>query len=282
MTRFTGIRWWRQFALALGCLMLVIACNNTDPNSTDAGSSPSGAGSNPAAAGKTLRVATDPTFAPFEFQGSDGQIQGFDIDIINSIGKAEGFQVKLENMRFDGMIGALQAGSVDSAVAGMTITAERAKAIDFSKPYFKAGLAIAVPENNTDITSLDSLKNKRIAVQIGTTSAKEAEKASGAKISTFDTPDLVLQELANGNVDAAINDRPVTLYALKTGSLKGIKVVGEQLTEEYYGIPTPKGSENLASINRGLDTIIKDGTYAQIYKKWFNEEPPKLPETAPI
>jgi arginine/lysine/histidine/glutamine transport system substrate-binding/permease protein len=282
MTRFTGIRWWRQFALALGCLMLVIACNNTDPNSTDVGSSPSGAGSNPAAAGKTLRVATDPTFAPFEFQGSDGQIQGFDIDIINSIGKAEGFQVKLENMRFDGMIGALQAGSVDSAVAGMTITAERAKAIDFSKPYFKAGLAIAVPENNTDITSLDSLKNKRIAVQIGTTSAKEAEKASGAKISTFDTPDLVLQELANGNVDAAINDRPVTLYALKTGSLKGIKVVGEQLTEEYYGIPTPKGSENLASINRGLDTIIKDGTYAQIYKKWFNEEPPKLPETAPI
>jgi len=282
MTRFTGIRWWRQFALALGCLMLVIACNNTAPNSTDAGSNPSGAGSNPAAAGKTLKVATDPTFAPFEFQGPDGQIQGFDIDIINSIGKAENFQVELENMRFDGMIGALQAGSVDAAVAGMTITPERAKAIDFSKPYFKAGLAIAVPENNTDITSLDSLKNKRIAVQIGTTSAKEAEKASGAKISTFDTPDLVLQELANGNVDAAINDRPVTLYALKTGSLKGIKVVGEQLTEEYYGIPTPKGSENLASINRGLDTIIKDGTYAQIYKKWFNEEPPKLPETAPI
>jgi arginine/lysine/histidine/glutamine transport system substrate-binding/permease protein len=282
MTRFTGIRWWRQFALALGCLMLVIACNNTAPNSTDAGSNPSGAGSNSAAAGKTLKVATDPTFAPFEFQGPDGQIQGFDIDIINSIGKAENFQVELENMRFDGMIGALQAGSVDAAVAGMTITPERAKAIDFSKPYFKAGLAIAVPENNTDITSLDSLKNKRIAVQIGTTSAKEAEKASGAKISTFDTPDLVLQELANGNVDAAINDRPVTLYALKTGSLKGIKVVGEQLTEEYYGIPTPKGSENLESINRGLDTIIKDGTYAQIYKKWFNEEPPKLPETAPI
>ena len=282
MIRFTGIRWWRQFALALGCLMLVIACNNTAPNSTDAGSNPSGAGSNSAAAGKTLKVATDPTFAPFEFQGPDGQIQGFDIDIINSIGKAENFQVELENMRFDGMIGALQAGSVDAAVSGMTITAERAKVIDFSKPYFKAGLAIAVPENNTDITSLDSLKNKRIAVQIGTTSAKQAEKVSGAKISTFDTPDLVLQELANGNVDAAINDKPVTLYALKTGSLKGIKVVGEQLTEEYYGISTPKGSENLESINRGLDTIIKDGTYAQIYKKWFNEEPPKLPETAPI
>ncbi|WP_242058573.1 basic amino acid ABC transporter substrate-binding protein [Microcoleus sp. FACHB-SPT15] len=282
MIRFTGIRWWRQFALALGCLMLVIACNNTAPNSTDAGSNPSGAGSNPVAAGKTLKVATDPTFAPFEFQGPDGQIQGFDIDIINSIGKAEGFQVELESMRFDGMIGALQAGSVDTAMAGVTITPERAKVIDFSKPYFKAGLAIAVPEKNTDITDLDSLKNKKIAVQIGTTSADEAKKVSGAKISTFDSPDLVLQEVVNGNADAAINDKAVTLYAFKTGSLKGLKLVGEQLTAEYYGIPTPKGSENLESINRGLDTIIKDGTYAQIYKKWFDEEPPKLPETAPI
>jgi arginine/lysine/histidine/glutamine transport system substrate-binding/permease protein len=282
MIRFTGIRWWRQFALALGCLMLVIACNNTAPNSTDSGSNPSGAGSNPAAAGKTLKVATDPTFAPFEFQGPDGQIQGFDIDIINSIGKAEGFQVELESMRFDGMIGALQAGSVDTAMAGVTITPERAKVIDFSKPYFKAGLAIAVPEKNTDITDLDSLKNKKIAVQIGTTSADEAKKVSGAKISTFDSPDLVLQEVVNGNADAAINDKAVTLYAFKTGSLKGLKLVGEQLTTEYYGIPTPKGSENLESINRGLDTIIKDGTYAQIYKKWFDEEPPKLPETAPI
>ncbi|MBD1807143.1 basic amino acid ABC transporter substrate-binding protein [Microcoleus sp. FACHB-SPT15] len=262
--------------------MLVIACNNTAPNSTDAGSNPSGAGSNPVAAGKTLKVATDPTFAPFEFQGPDGQIQGFDIDIINSIGKAEGFQVELESMRFDGMIGALQAGSVDTAMAGVTITPERAKVIDFSKPYFKAGLAIAVPEKNTDITDLDSLKNKKIAVQIGTTSADEAKKVSGAKISTFDSPDLVLQEVVNGNADAAINDKAVTLYAFKTGSLKGLKLVGEQLTAEYYGIPTPKGSENLESINRGLDTIIKDGTYAQIYKKWFDEEPPKLPETAPI
>jgi arginine/lysine/histidine/glutamine transport system substrate-binding/permease protein len=281
MTRFTGVRWWRQLVLALGCLLLVIACNNTTPNSTNTGSSPSGAGST-SAAGKTLKVATDPTFAPFEFQGADGQIQGFDIDIINSIGKASGFQVELQNMRFDGMIGALQGGTVDTAVAGMTITADRLKVIDFSKPYIKAGLAIAVPENNTQVKTFNDLNNKRIAVQIGTTGAKEAQKATGAKISTFDTPDLALQELANGNADAVINDAPVTLYALKTGNLKGIKVVGELLTEEYYGIPTPKGSPNLELINRGLDTIIQDGTYAQIYKKWFNAEPPKLPDKAPL
>jgi arginine/lysine/histidine/glutamine transport system substrate-binding/permease protein len=89
MTKFTGVRWWRQLVLALGCLLLVIACNNSPPKSTDAGSNPSGTSSN-SPAGKTLIVAADPTFAPFEFQGPDGQIQGFDIDIINAIGKSAG------------------------------------------------------------------------------------------------------------------------------------------------------------------------------------------------
>lgn len=263
MARSRTLGWLRQLLLALSCLVLVIACNNS---------------SGP----KTLKVAIDPTFAPFEFQGKDGKLQGFDVDLVNSIGKAAGFQPQYENMRFDAMIGSLQAGSVDAAVAGMTITAERAKTVDFSKPYFKSGLAIAVSEKSKDITKLDNLKNKKVAVQIGTTSAEKAKAIPGAKISTFDTPDLALQELANGNVDAVINDRPVTLYAFKTGNLKGLRVVGESLTEEYYGIAMPKSAKNLALVNQGLDTIIKDGTYAKIYKQWFNEEPPKLPDAAPL
>jgi arginine/lysine/histidine/glutamine transport system substrate-binding and permease protein len=266
-SRLRTMGWLRQLGLALGCLLLVIACNNNS-------SEPSGS--------KSLKVAIDPTFAPFEFLGKDGKLQGFDVDLVNSIGKAAGFEPKYVTMPFDPMIGALQARSVDAAVAGMTITAERAKAIDFSKPYFKSGLAIAVSEKNQQITKLDDLKNKKVAVQIGTTSAKKAQTIPGAKISTFNTPDLALKELANGNVDAAINDRPVTLYAFKTGTLKGLKVVGELLTEEYYGIGLPKNSPNLALVNQGLDTIIKDGTYAKIYKQWFNEEPPKLPDAAPL
>lgn len=266
--------WLRHLILALSCLMLVIACNNSSPSSTNTGNSSTGA--------KTLKVATDPTFAPFEFQGSDGKVQGFDIDLMNGIGKSTGFQIEYQNMPFDGMIATLQSSRVDAGLAGITITPERLKTISFSKPYIKAGLALAVQENNKEITKFDNLKNKKIAVQIGTTGANEAKKITGAKISTFKTPDLALQELANGNVDAVINDAPVTLYAMKTGNLKKVKVVGELLTEEYYGIATPKNSPNLEAINQGLDAIIKDGTYAQIYKKWFNSEPPKLPDTAPV
>jgi len=89
-----------------------------------------------------------------------------------------------------------------------------------------------------------------------------------------------LQELANGNVDAVINDAPVTLDAIASGNIDGLKVVGELLTTEYYGIALPKGSENVALINDALMTMMEDGTYAEIYQKWFGEEPAELPESA--
>lgn len=281
MTRFLAVRWWRPLILTLGCLLLIITCNHSNATPTNAASNSSGTGSIPAAQ-KTLKVATDPTFAPFEFQGPDGIIQGFDIDLINSIGQAAGFKVELQSMPFDGTIAALQASSVDAVISGMTITEERLKTLDFSKPYIRAGLAIAIQETNKSITKFADLNNKKIAVQIGTTGANEAQKIPGAQISTFKTPSLALQELANGNVDAVINDYPVTLYAIQTGGLQGIKIIGDLLTEEYYGIAVPKNSPNLQLINKGLDAINQDGTYAQIYKKWFRVAPDKLPNKTSI
>jgi arginine/lysine/histidine/glutamine transport system substrate-binding/permease protein len=116
-------------------------------------------------------------------------------------------------------------------------------------------------------------------VQIRTTGAAEAKKVPGAKIRTFDSAPLALQELLNGNVDAVINDAPVTLYAIKSNNLTGIKIIEQLLTEEYYGIATSKNSPHLEAINNGLTTLLGNGTYDQIYQKWFNTKPPKLPAT---
>ena len=231
---------------------------------------------------ETLKVATEPAFPPFEFQMENGELQGFDIDLMRAVGKAGGFEVQFQSLPFDGIIPALQANTVDAAISSITINEERSKTISFSRPYFKAGLAIAVKANNNDITSFDSLKNKKIAVQIGTTGAQEAKKVPGANIRTFDSAPLALQELLNGNVDAVINDAPVTLYALKSNNLKGIKVVEQLLTAEYYGIATAKNSRHIAAINQGLTVILNDGTYEQIYQKWFNATAPQLPETVNV
>lgn len=231
---------------------------------------------------KTLRVATEPAFPPFEFQGQGGKLQGFSIDLMNAIATAANFKVNFQSLPFDGIIPALQAKTVDAAISSITITAERAKTVAFSRPYFKAGLAIAVRENNPEITGFDSLHNKKIAVQIGTTGADKAKSIPGAEIRSFDSAPLALQELLNGNVDAVINDAPVTLYAINTGNLQGIKVVEQLLTEEYYGIATAQKSPNLLLINNGIDKVLKDGTYAKIYQKWFKFTPPQLPEKSPF
>ncbi len=273
MIRISRSRLLRQFSLGLCGVILVTAiaaCSGTGGNSTGA----AGAGDN------VLTVGSDAAYPPFESQSASGDFEGFDIDLFRAIGEASGLEIEFQNMTFDGLIPALQSSTIDAAVSAMTITPERAKTVDFSRPYFKAGLAIAVQDADESVKSLADLKGKKIAVQIGTTGADKAAEIEGAKISTFETAPLALQELSNKNVDAVINDLPVTLDAINTGNVKGLKVVGELLTEEYYGIATPKGSANLEKINAGLNTIIENGTYATIYQKWFGKEPEPLPEQA--
>ncbi|MBD2357922.1 ABC transporter permease subunit [Tolypothrix sp. FACHB-123] len=264
IARLAGVRWLNSLVATVLSLLLLVGCSV-----------------NPSVE-KTLRIANEPAFPPFEFLGSGGKAQGFSLDLINAIAVAANFKIDFQSIPFDGIIPALQAKTVDAAISSITITQERAKTVSFSRPYFKAGLAIAIRADDQDITNLDSLKNKRIAVQIGTTAAKKAQSIPGAKIRSFDSAPLALQELANNNVDAVINDAPVTLYAINTGNLKGLKVVEQLVTEEYYGIATPKNSANLVLINNGLDKILKNGTYAQIYRQWFKAEPPTLPATSPF
>lgn len=265
----------RNMALGLGASVMLAACGGGDSAPTAAGD-----GDEAPATPEVLRVATEPAFPPFEFQAEDGELQGFDIDLMNAIGAEAGVEIQFESLPFDGIIPALQSGTVDAAISGMTITEERLETVDFSRPYIKAGLAIAVQEEDTEIASLEDLAGKKIAVQIGTTGADQAAEIEGAEISTFDSAPLALQELSNGNVDAVINDAPVTLDAIASGNISGVKVVGELVTEEFYGIALPKDSENLALINDALMAMMEDGTYAEIYQKWFGTEPSELPESA--
>lgn len=266
MARAIALR-WHQLILGLGCLLLIIACNKLQMVTlTTSNSDP-----------KLLKVATDPTFFPFEFQAADGSLAGFDIDLMQAIAQVSGFAVEFERFSFDGTISNLQAQRVDAAISAITITAQRLQVVSFSRPYLKAGLAIAVRGNNQDIRDFNTLKGKKIGVQIGTTGAEFAKTIPNAKVITFNSGSEFFQDLLNGNVDAVISDAFGTLYAIKFGQLQGIKIVGELLAEEYYGIATPKDSPHLAAIDQGIATLLSDGTYKQIYQKWFHSEPPPLP-----
>lgn len=223
---------------------------------------------------KVLKVATCADFAPFEFQGDKGKFEGFDMDIIRAIGKKMGDKVEISNIGFDGLIPALETGNVDAIISGLSINGEREKKVAFSAPYYKSGLTIVVKKSNTGIKSFADLKGKKIAVQIGTTGATEAKKIPGAQVKEFNSSADTFIELKAGNVDAVINDKPVNAYYMVESGDKDVKVVGEPLTSEEYAIAVKKGNTKLLDkINKALEEIKADGTYAKIYKKWFGTEP---------
>lgn len=269
---------WKKIGGALLLMLLVAGLAGCGGQGTGTTSQPAGSSTSTGSSGNPkYSVALEATFAPFEFRDvKTGDFTGFDIDLIKAIGKAEGFDVDIKEMGFDGIITALQTNNVNMAISGISIDDKRKEAVDFSLPYYQSGLVVAVKADNNTIKGFDDLKGKKIAVQINTTSAKEAKKIPGAKVTELDkVPDMFL-ELKNGGVDAVINDLPVTAYYIKQGN-NDVKIVGDVLSAEYYGIAVPKGkTEILQKINEGLKTLKANGQYAELYKKWFGQEPPSF------
>ena len=222
---------------------------------------------------KVLRVGTEPTFAPFEFQKEGSKdYDGFDMDLARAIGKQMGAKVEIVNMGFDALIPALNANNIDLIAAGMSITDERKKAITFSEPYYTSGLIIMVNKDNKEVKSEKDLEGKRIAVQIGTTGEKKARSIKGAKVTAFNTNTEAAMELKDKGVDAVINDSPVVGYYLAQGGNKTAMTVGEVMEAEQYGLAVKKGNDKLAAdVNKALAELKKNGEYDKIYKTWFGE-----------
>ena len=220
---------------------------------------------------EVLRVGTEATYAPFEFMDDNVQPQGYDIDIINAVGKAMGYDVQVQNMAFDGLIPALMTSQIDVVIAAMTITEERAKRVDFTEPYYKSGLSILILEENKDkFKTIDDLKNERLCAQIGTTGALKAQEISG-NVGAFNTEPEAFMELKAKGCAGVVNDRPVNLYFLTKSASKGVIEMSERITAEDYGIAVRKGnSELLKALNEGLKNIKESGEMAKIHQKWFS------------
>mgnify|MGYP000847347849 FL=1 len=130
-----------------------------------------------------LVMGTNATFKPFEYK-EGGQVVGFDIDLAREIAKDLGAELKIEDMSFDGLLPALEGGRIDIAVAGMSVTEERAKNALFSEPYYQATQRIIVPEDSK-IFNKSGLIGKKIGVQLGTTGDILASEIKGAKVIQF-------------------------------------------------------------------------------------------------
>ncbi|MFG6158615.1 transporter substrate-binding domain-containing protein [Halomonas sp. 1390] len=219
-----------------------------------------------------LEVVTDPSFVPFEMMDQEsGEMVGFDMDIISELAERAGFEYNLRTMDFNGIIPAVQTGNVDIAIAGITITDERAEIVDFSDPYYDSGLRILVGANDDSVQELEDLSGKKIGTKVGSTSYDFLQENLGddADITPYPGSSDMYMALLGGSVDAVFYDAPNVGYFSQTKGEGRVKVVGDLYEGQQYGIVFVEGSEWVEPVNEALAEMKEDGTYDEIHAKWF-------------
>jgi len=259
------------FLLALASLA-VAGCGSSDDDTAGGGGGGGGGG------GEPLTVGSDIPYPPFE-QGKPGNYTGFDVELLEAVGKAIDREVEFEDTSFDTIFLDLARGNFDVVASAATITDEREKTVDFTNPYYISEQAILVKEGG-EIDSVEKLSGATVGVQQGTTGQEfvEEEGDAGDLRKYPQGPDAV-GALQNGTVDAVVIDIPVAENAESAGN--GVEISAAIPTEEEYGFAVKQGeSELLEELNEGLKQVIDDGTYTKLYEQWFKHEPPKEIETA--
>lgn len=224
--------------------------------------------------GETYVVATDTTFAPFEFQDAQGNFVGIDMDLIRAIAEDQKFNVDIKPLGFDAALQAVQANQVDGVIAGMSITDDRKKVFDFSEPYFESGIQMAVLEDNEDIKSYEDLRGKRVSVKNGTQGADFANSIKdkyGFEVVSFADSSTMFDEVKTGNSVAVFEDYPVLLYGIAQGN--GFKTVTPKEDPTGYGFAVNKGrnAELLQKFNAGLNNLKQSGRYDEIVDSYLGE-----------
>ena len=194
-------------------------------------------------------------------------VVGSDVDLAEEIAKSLGAELKIEDMSFDGLLPALESGQIDLAVAGMSVTEERAKNVFFSDPYYVASQQIIV-RSESSIKNRYELVNKTIGVQLGTTGDQMARQIKGAKVVQFPAAPNVLQELTTGRIDAAILDNaPAAQYV---AGFSNLKILSLPLSREPYAVAIKKGNQKLLDqVNRVITEMREDGRMQKILMKHF-------------
>jgi polar amino acid transport system substrate-binding protein len=225
---------------------------------------------------KVLVMATSADYPPFEYveTGKSDEIIGFDADLATTIGKKLGYEVKIKDMDFSGLIQSLKSGQADFVLAGMTPTEKRKKNVDFSDIYFTAHHLI-VSKKDSGIKSVADLKGKTVGVQLGSIQegkAQEINKEVPIKIENRNRiPDLI-QEIKSGRFDAAIIEDTVAKgYLAKEKDFAGF-ILSDDPKEAGSAIAFPKNSELTAKFNKELKKMKDNGELQKLVVKWFGGE----------
>ena len=217
-----------------------------------------------------LHMATNAFFEPYEYYEND-KIVGIDAEIAEAICDKLGYTLVIDDMEFESIVTAVSSGKADFGMAGMTVTEDRMKSIDFTDTYTNAVQVIIVKEGSDKVKSADDLEKATIGVQMGTTGdiyVSDYEK-TGATIERYSKGADAVLALSQGKVDAVVIDNePAKSFVAQN---EGLKILDDPFEDEEYAICVAKGSELTEKINGALKELKEDGTIDKIIKKYISE-----------
>ncbi len=218
-----------------------------------------------------VRIGTEGAFPPFNYFDEKNQLTGFEVDLGNALAKALGLRPRWVPQSFDTLLIQLNQGRFDFVIASHGITEERAKAVDFANPHYCTG-GLVVSRKGGPRTAQD-LRGKVVGVQVGTTYYEAVRRLPVKEVRTYQKDPEALQDLLLGRIDAWVTDRFVAKEAIRERRLEGTLQTGSLLFQERVAMAVAKGNGGLLqALNGALATLMRDGTYAQLSRKWFAED----------
>lgn len=249
----------RIIALLVGLLLTLSACQNHDENS--------------------LIVLTSSGYEPYQMVDANGELIGFDIDLLHAIAAYLEIDVVWQDVDFDGIIASLQMKQADVAIAGITPTEARAQIVDFSHIYYnsEAGLQNYLLFDSTqNISSLDDLEGLIIGAQLGTIQAELLQSLSetyGFTVDLRTTNAQIVEEIKSNRIDGLVVESLVANAIMAQNSFLTSWLVEADLGHMYgNAIAFPKDSPWLELFNEALAALEADGTLSALIAKWFEPE----------
>ena len=220
-----------------------------------------------------LVIAIDGTFVPMSFLNEQGELDGFEVDLIKEVVKNAGFDYELVNVEWGGLFGGLITEKFDLVISSITILEERKKRMAFSIPYLQSGVAVLVRNDIQNVDSLEQLAKIKATVgaQINTTSYYFLQKYEGIKIKTYEKFGHAVIDMANKGNDGVVGDSVQVNYFFKKNKelFQNARYLGSRMTTELYGIVMRKSDIELKQkIDASLTQLLLNGTVKRLHDKW--------------
>jgi putative amino-acid transport system substrate-binding protein len=223
---------------------------------------------------QTLRVGMSGGYFPFTFVKQD-VLQGFEVDVMNAVGEETGLDVEFETMSFSGLVGALDAGRIDTIANQITITPEREAKFAFTQPYVYDGAQVVVREGNDEVAGVEDLRGRTVAVNLGSNFEqllRELPFADEVEIKTYESN--IAQDTALGRVDAFVMDRVSSAQLIQESPLP-LALAGKPFSEIRNALPFRNDEAGTAlrdEVDAALTTLRENGTLTEISQKWFGTD----------